>query len=127
MIIAVMVKRKVLCMGINSKGKRKITYNDQLYVWHVSLDDESPYYILNIVSEDKKLILACPLGVDRNYVISKGTIFQGQKTSGRWQRYLCPVVFPEVITPKIVANIIRWAVDENDGVEVSNDGVEIVV
>lgn len=114
-------------MGVSKKGRRKITYNDKLYVWYIALDYDSPYYILNIVSEDKALVLACPLELNKNYVISKGNMFQGQKTNGTWKRYLCPVYFPEIITPKIVSDIIRWAVDKKDSVEVEYDGKEIVV
>lgn len=114
-------------MGVGKKGRRKITYNDKLYVWYVALDCESPFYLLNIVSEDKSLILACPLGINTHYAISKGNIFQGQKTNGTWKRYLCPVHIPEVITPKLVSDIIRWAVDERGSVEVEYDGKEIVV
>ncbi len=29
-------------MGVGKKGRRKITYNDKLYVWYVALDCESP-------------------------------------------------------------------------------------
>lgn len=82
---------------------------------------------MHIVSEDKSLVLACPLGVSRNYVISKGKVFQGKKTSGRWQQYLCPICFPEITTPKTVSEIIQWAVDKRDGVEVVWNGVDIVV
>ncbi len=69
-------------------------------------------------AEDKSLILACPLGINTHYAISKGNIFQGQKTNGTWKRYLCPVDIREAITPKPVSDIIRWAVDGRDSVEV---------
>ena len=32
---------------------------NQSYIWYVTLDDDSPYIILHIVSDDKRLIL-CP-------------------------------------------------------------------
>ena len=38
-------------MSVLKKGRRKITYDNQVYVWYVSQDDESDFYILrdNIV------------------------------------------------------------------------------
>ncbi len=45
-------------MGVRKKGRRIIVCDDQEYVWDVALDDESAYYILNICSEDKSLVLS---------------------------------------------------------------------
>ena len=45
-------------MGVRKKGRRRIVCDDQEYVWDVALDDESAYYILNICSEDKSLVLS---------------------------------------------------------------------
>lgn len=114
-------------MGISAKGKRKITVRERQYVWNVALDKDTPYLCLNIVSEDKRLILSCPLHMQSNYVISKGNEFQKKKTSGCWERYLCPVEIPEVITPKVVADIIQWAECENNAVMVNWDGHEMII
>ena len=96
-------------MGICSKGRRNIIVNGKTYLWYVALDDESPYNILNIVSNDKYLILSCPLQVEIEYVISKGRVFQTQETNGIWNRYLLPFHIPNVITPKLVKQLIVWA------------------
>ncbi len=114
-------------MSVAKKGRRKITCDNQEYVWYVSQDDESVYYILNIISEDKQLILSVPLQVTTPYVISKGNIFQGQKTNGCWNRYLLPFDVPDVITPRIVATIIFWATGELTAVKVEWDGKDIIV
>lgn len=66
-------------MSIRSKGRRKIIVDSQTYLWYVALDDESPYNILNIVSDDKSYILACPLQTEKEYIISKGRMFQAKK------------------------------------------------
>ena len=62
-------------MGVRKKGRRKIVCDDQEYVWDVALDDESAYYILNICSEDKSLVLSYPIKTRISYVISKGRFF----------------------------------------------------
>lgn len=77
-------------MGVRTKGRRKITVNGEKYMWYVALDCDSPYHILTIISEDKKLIITCPLKTEISYIISKGTTFQGKKTDGCWERYLLP-------------------------------------
>lgn len=66
-------------MGVNKKGKRKICVENKEYVWYVNEDYDSPYYILNIFSEDKSLIVSCPLKTETAYLISKGLAFQNQK------------------------------------------------
>ncbi len=114
-------------MSVVTKGRRKITYDNQEYVWYVSQDDESDFYILHTISEDKQLILSVPLQVTTPYVISKGKLFQGQKTNGRWNRYLLPFDIPDVITPKSVATIISWATKDSNAVKVEWDGKDIIV
>ena len=98
-----------MSLGVRKKGRRKLTYNEKQYVWFVQEDNDSPYFCLNILSDDKQLILTLPLGKDIKYVISKGKRFQTSKSNGSWERYICPLELPEIITPKIVADIINWA------------------
>ena len=69
-------------MGVRKKGRRKIRCSDKDFVWFVKLDDDSPDYILNIVAEDKTLILTCPLHMENPYIISKGAVFQNQAMNG---------------------------------------------
>lgn len=114
-------------MSVLKKGRRKIICDNQEYVWYVSQDDESDYYILHIISEDKRLILSVPLQVTTPYVISKGNIFQGQITNGRWNRYLLSLDIPDVITSKSVATIISWATKDSNAVKVEWDGNDIIV
>ena len=73
-------------MGVLLRKRRRIQYRGQNFVWWVAPDDDDCDQIyLNIISEDKKVVLACPIG-DENYtVISKGRFFQGEKTSGCWE------------------------------------------
>ena len=77
-------------MSISKKGRRKITVGNQICFWYVAPDDDSAFNVLHIVSEDKCLILSCPLQTKTAYVISKGSVFQTKETDGTWNRYLLP-------------------------------------
>lgn len=109
-------------MGISKKGRRSIVYKSQAFVWWVGKDEESCDEIwLNIVSDDKNIILSYRVGEGGFYVISKGRIFQGKKTSGSWERYSYPMKSPPlVITPGFVKEMIAWAVDGSDAVRRNN-------
>jgi len=112
-------------MGVCKKGRRKIRIDNRDYIWYVELDYDSPYHILNIVSEDKSLILSFPMKTTTTYLISKGNTFQNKKTNGIWNRYLLPFNIPEIITPKFVAKVIVWATQNNDAVTVEWNGKDI--
>ncbi len=50
-------------MGISVRKRRRIQYGGQNYIWWVvPNDDDCDQIYLNIISEDKKIILACPIG-----------------------------------------------------------------
>ena len=114
-------------MGIRTKGKRKITVHGRLYVWDIHLDCDSPYYLLDIATEDKCIVLSCPLGTEIPYVISKGKIFQKTSTTGIWQRYLLPFDIPAMITPGFVSDLTLWAAEGEGAMEGSWDGKGIPV
>lgn len=114
-------------MGVMKKGRRKITVSDKSYVWYVVSDHDSPYHILNIISDDKALIISCPLKTETTYIISKGNMFQNKKTDGNWKRYLLPFDVPEIITPKFVSDIIFWAVQNDKAKETSWNGNDVPV
>lgn len=56
-----------------------------------------------------------------------GNEFQKRKTSGRWKQYICQVEIPEIITPKIIEDIIKWAEEDDKGIVVESDGKNIVL
>lgn len=114
-------------MGIRTKGRRKITVHGRLYVWDIHLDCDSPYYLLDIASEDKCIVLSCPLGTEIPYVISKGKTFQKVGTAGIWKRYLLPFDIPEIITPGFVSDLILWATEGEGAMEGNWDGKGIPV
>ncbi|MDE7273449.1 MAG: hypothetical protein K2N95_10380 [Lachnospiraceae bacterium] len=103
-------------MGVSAKGRRRISYQGQNFVWWVAPDgDDCDRVYLNIVSEDKSMILACRVDGESFRIISKGKRLHGEKTSGKWQ--MCRIPFRDplmVVTPKDVAQMIAWAVSERD-------------
>ena len=109
-------------MSVLKKRRRTITVENVQYVWYVGQDDDSAYSLLHIISEDKSIVLAVPLRTGKDYIISKGRLFQKKKTSGTWERYLLPMKIEDEITPACVSSIIRWAVNGNDAVAINWDG-----
>ena len=109
-------------MSVRTKGIRKITVNNQSYVWYIELDCDSEYHILNIISEDKSLIVNSPLKMKTAHIISKGIIFQNEKKDGCWKRYLLLFSVPEIITPKFVKELILWADQSKNAIDVVWDG-----
>ena len=114
-------------MSVSTKGRRKIIVNEKVYVWYVKPDDDSPFHILNIISEDKKLIISCPLKIKTPYVISKGSMFQDKQTAGYWERYLLPFSIPEIITPQFISEVILWATQGEQTVKVAWNTINIPV
>ena len=114
-------------MVVKAKGRRRIVVKDKNYVWYVKIDCDSPYYILNVISEDKLLIVSCPIGTRTNYIISKGSIFQNRDTNGQWNRYLLPFSVPNTITSKFVADVIYWSIqgDNAEKIEWNGKGVPV--
>ncbi len=84
-------------MSISTKRRRKIIVGDREYVWYVAEDDDSAYDVLNIVSDDKYLILSCPLKTGKDYVISKGRVFQKKEIHMGWSRFLLPFSIPDAV------------------------------
>lgn len=114
-------------MSVRTKNRRKIIVDNRLYLWYVALDNNSPYCIFHIVSDDKSVILDCPLKAETSYIISKGRIFQNQDTDGKWHRYFLPFRIPEIITPQFVREIIEWSVQNDEATEVAWNGRNIPI
>ncbi|MBD5470448.1 MAG: hypothetical protein HDR19_04885 [Lachnospiraceae bacterium] len=106
-------------MGVSTKRRRKIIVNEKSYVWYIKPDDDNPYNILNIISEDKKFIILCPLKTNTSYIISKGLVFQNKQTRGCWERYLLPFCIPEMITPQFITKVILWSTQGEQAVKVA--------
>lgn len=106
-------------MGVCRKGRRQILYNDKSYVWYVKEDEEMEGRImLNVISDDKRMILAYSVGDGTSFVMSKGTFFQGRKTTGCCELYHYPQNPEIVIAPYFVRELIAWTVDGTDAVKI---------
>ena len=90
--------------GCKKKGRRKIRCSDKLYIWYVQLDFDSPNYLLNVIAEDKTLILSCPLHTEKPYIISKGRAFQNRMTDGIWTPLF---VFPLMYLKRLRQDLYR--------------------
>lgn len=108
-------------MGVRSKGKRKLEHSGRLYYWYVQSDAEDFGRInLNIVSEDKKLIISYQVG-QSNYtqtphIVVKGFEFGGLESYARqgWVRVQTPIWDDRIITPSLVKTIIEWCFIRKD-------------
>ena len=94
---------------------------DRDYWERVYTDDWNTAF-LHISSEDKSLVLTVPLSAAVPYAVSKGRIFQGKPSSGKWKWYSLPFEIPESVTPRFVAEIIGWAESDGSTVEVQENG-----
>lgn len=130
-------------MGVAKKGKRKLIYKDNVFFWWVGNDEEfEGEAMLHVVSEDKSIMLIYNIGDRTAPVISQGRMFQGKKSSGRWERYFYPKPLvsevPETlcfvqnsqscqryiiskqsvtqVTPRFVSELVAWAVDGKDAI-----------
>ena len=99
-------------MAVLGKGRRKLRYKEMEFLWWVGADgDQCNEIYLNIVSEDKRVILSYRVGIGFGG-ISKGRMFEGHSTSGKWEVYDIPDKEPlRIVTPGDVRKIVRWAVD----------------
>lgn len=100
-------------MGVSRKGRRTLHYKGIEFLWWVGTEeDHCDKIYLNIVSEDKSIVLSYKVGDGCFVVISKGRMFQGHKTSGNWEVYGIPFKEPlMIVTPGDVERIVEWAVD----------------
>ena len=113
-------------MAVMSKKRRKIICGGKSYIWYVCRDEAyCDELILHIISDDKKLILSCPLRAENAYIISEGTCFQGRASDGCRKRYLMPMKPPAAVTPRFVAECIIWAVQGSHAAAVDYNGEDI--
>ena len=95
-------------MGISKKGKRKIIYNEELFYWFIQRDEDYGTDHLNIIKEDRSLIIFYRVNQIRDEFIHPKVFI---KKSSRLKTGLYPF-FPllsdEIITPKTIINILKW-------------------
>lgn len=120
-------------MAVANKGKRKININGVSYRWFVRESDEGvdvgANTSLSILSENKDFHIAYPIGQtgEHDFVIVIGPLFGGQGAFGKtWQRILCPTWrTADGVTPRLVREIVEWALSEKTNVFVTYLGAAI--
>jgi hypothetical protein len=100
-------------MGVATKSRRKSIVDGRSYVWYVKENDDSPDYVLHVLSDDKQFIVHFHLGQhdETRHLIVIGSDFK--RVNGRngcWRRFRCPEWSSEngAITPKNVRSLIEW-------------------
>lgn len=104
-------------MGVAKKGRRILMYEEKEYIWWVREEaDDCGKPWLTVISPDKSLVLSYRVGEGDFFIVSKGRIFQGKETSGKWEYYWYPFSGspPMVITPKFVREFLEWAIHGRD-------------
>lgn len=66
-------------MGVSKKRRRKIICNGIEYIWYISQDCDSIYYILNIISKDKTTILSYPYKLKHHMLFVREVISRAGK------------------------------------------------
>ena len=50
------LRKEFLSVSVSKKYKRILKVDDRTFVWYIAEDDESDHLILNIISNDKKVV-----------------------------------------------------------------------
>lgn len=120
-------------MGVAKKGRRKIVRNGRTYYWRVGMDcHEDDRFYLSIVSEDKHFIVSymlkqknqtLPFSPLHPLIIVKGRQFKERTdVGGCWKRFLVPAWDDQVVTPRLVGEIIDWCMLKGNVQEVDFRG-----
>lgn len=96
-------------MSVNKKGKRKLIYNNQLYYWHVILDEDAyDEYYLQIIHKDKEFILQYRINqIADEFLRPKISILKSNRLKSGLYTFF-PSLDDKIITPKLVVNILNW-------------------
>ncbi|MDQ0170583.1 hypothetical protein [Paenibacillus tundrae] len=114
-------------MGVRKKYKRKIVRFNRLFYWYVEPDiDDEGIIKLNIVSEDKKLIVTYEVGQHNiknkpPYIVIIGEELEGWTTEYiGYRRVLTPQWSDQIITPKLIGEIIDWCLLKDKEINIVN-------
>ncbi len=123
-------------MSIAKKGRRKLVRNDKVYYWSVKDSKEDDRFYLTIVSNDKKFIVKYMLNQrDKSSLFSPknplivvmGKEFKGRNDVGKCcKMFFVPDWEDEIITHRIVGEIIDWCYMVEDVTELDYKGQILV-
>lgn len=119
--------------GCKKKYKRKIVRFNRLFYWYVEPDiDDEGIIKLHIVSEDKRLIVTYEVGQHsiKNkipFIVIIGEEFEGWTLEYiGYRRVLTPKWSDEIITPKLIGEIIDWCLLKDKEINIVNWKGEIL-
>ena len=121
-------------MSVAKKEKRKIVRDNRTFYWLVKKNGEVHPDLpeLYIISDDKKFIvsyLLCQKGltdsneIKNSYITVVGKEFKGLDNLGhRYERFIAPKWYGDIITPSIVSEIIDWCFIKEEVIPVDYNG-----
>jgi len=120
-------------MGVRTKFKRKIIRSNRLFYWYVEPDfDDAGIIKLHIVSENKQLLVTYEVGQfsvknKTPFIVIIGEEFEGwTKEDIGYRRVLTPKWSDEIITPKLIGEIIDWCLLKDKEITIVNWNGEII-
>jgi hypothetical protein len=98
-------------MAVRTKGRRKITVSERMFVWYIKPDFDSADMVLHVVSDDKQFNVQYSLDQPEQtrHISIIGKEFGGTRPVGNVGRFLCPQWEVDgVISPQSVRRLIEW-------------------
>jgi hypothetical protein len=96
-------------MGARVRGRRKIAVGGRPYLWYVAQDEDGTGPVLHAFSQDKRLVVVYWIGGSRGYPASPVLNLSVDGVC-RWVTDIPDWEPCSVATPRLVAEIIAWAV-----------------
>jgi hypothetical protein len=95
-------------MAISKKGKRKIIYNEELFFWYIKKDDDYGTDYLNIVKEDRSVVIYYRINqINDEFIHPKITVQKSPRLKSGLYNFF-PPLSDEIITSKTVSRILKW-------------------
>ena len=116
-------------MGINKKGKRRLTYHDTVFYWYIATDSEadgeydSGCDFLHIMTEDKRIVLLYHINEVNSYWSQQvvRVLKSDELPCGGYR--LFPLLADEVITAASVKKILGWYYDRVENSCMAKGGI----
>ena len=103
-------------MAFSKKGKRKIIYNEEEFFWFIRRDDDSYTDYLNIIKEDRSIIIYYRINQISDEFIHPRIFIQRSSRLKTGLYNFFPPLSDEIITPKIVSKILNWHEHTDTGI-----------
>lgn len=95
-------------MSINTKGKRKLIFSDQLFYWYVKEDPDSLDHYVYILSEDCTVYLSYQIDQVRDYFIHPKIKVLKSDRLAKGTYLFAPALADSFISKQHVCAILNW-------------------